>query len=78
MDKIKTNKNIRIIILNIQERRLRSNNRIKEIRGSIKKYQMDVALFNETNTKWSTRNADKIEKEMRKIGKGAKVITADR
>ena len=56
---------------------MRSNNRIKETRESIEKYQIDVALFNKTNTKKNIRNIDKIEKEMRKIGKGAKAITVD-
>ena len=77
VDKIKINENIRIITLNVKGYRLRSNNRIKETRESIEKYQIDVALFNKTNTKKNIRNIDKIEKEMRKIGKGAKAITVD-
>ena len=59
-DVIKTNENMRIITLNVKGCRMRDNNRIKEIRESIRKYQIDVALFNKANTKWTIRNVNKI------------------
>ena len=77
VDTTKTNENMRIITLNVKGCRMRNNNRIKEMRESIGKHQIDVALLNEANAKWTTRNVDKIEKETEKIGKGTKVITAD-
>ena len=77
VDVMKATENMRIITLNVKGCRIKNNDRITEMRESIEKHQIDVALFNEANTKWTTRNVDKIEKEMRKIGKGTKVITAD-
>ena len=68
---------MRVITLNTKGCRMRDNKRIKEIRESVEKYQIDVALFNEANTKWTMRNVDRIGKEMGKIGKETKVVIAD-
>ena len=75
VDVMKTNENMRIITLNVKGCRIRNNDRIKEMRKSIGKHQIDVASLNEANTKWTTRNVDKIGKEMGKLGKGTKVMT---
>ena len=43
---IKTSENMRVITLNAKGYRMRENKRIKEMRESIEKYQIDIALFN--------------------------------
>ena len=68
---------MRMITLNVKGCRMNSTQRTRELRESIQKHQIDVALFTETNTKWNSRNVDKIEYEMEKIAKGTKCITAD-
>ena len=72
VDAMKTTENMRIITLNVKGCRMRNNDRIKEMRESIGKHQIDVASLNEANTKWNTRNVDKIEKEMGKQEKEQK------
>ena len=51
VDATKTNESMRVITLNVKGCRMQDNNRIKEMRESIEKNQIDVALFNEENTK---------------------------
>jgi len=77
IDEIKRIENMRIITLNIKGCRMKNQDRITEIRESMQKYQIDVALFSEPNTKWNTRNTDRIENEMRKLGKGTICVTSD-
>ena len=74
VDAMKTTENMRIITLNVKGCRMRNNDRIKEMRESIGKHQIDVASLNEANTKWNTRNVDKIEKEMGKQEKERKLL----
>jgi len=77
VDKIKMTENMRILSLNIKGCRLNNNQRIREIREAMEKKQIDVALLCEANTKWNTRNIDKIENEMKELGRGTTCITAD-
>ena len=44
---------------------------------AIKRHQIDAVLLNEKNTKWSTTNAGRIEKTLKKITREAKMTTAD-
>ena len=62
VDNMKRIENMRIMTLNIKGCRMKNQNRIKEMRESIEKHQIDVVLFSEPNTKWNTRNLDKLEK----------------
>ena len=77
VDKVKLKENMRIVTLNIKGCQMKSNQRIREIRESIEKHQIDVALFSESNTKWNTRNCDKVEKEIKQLGKGTMSIAVD-
>ena len=41
------------------------------------KYQIDIVILNETNTKWDSRNISKTEQEIREIDREASIILAD-
>ena len=50
-DDVKIDNNVRILTMNIHGCRLENNCRMKDIKESIKKHQIDVALFTESNAK---------------------------
>jgi len=77
IDEVKMSNNLRIISMNIHGCRLENLTRINEIRDAIKKYEIDISLFNETNTKWNSINVGKIERALRSIDKGMMIKTAD-
>ena len=77
VDSNKRNENMRILTLNIKGCRMKNKNRINELRESIEKNQIDVALLSEPNTKWNTRNIDRLEQEMKNLGKETICLTAD-
>ena len=73
---MKLMENMRIVTLNIKGCRMNNIQRIKEIQESLEKHQIDIALLSESNTKWNTRNANILEKEMKRLG-GTMCVTVD-
>ena len=77
IDKIKLNGNMRIIAMNIHGYKIGNKERIEMMRISLEKYQIDIALFNETNTKWNTINVSRMENELKIIDRGVQIFIAD-
>ena len=74
---IKIENNMRILTMNIHRYRPEQYNRLKLIKEAIIKFIIDIALFNEANTKWIIINISRVEKVMRIIEKGIKIYIAD-
>ena len=51
IDDVKNENNMRILSMNIHGYRLEQNELLKVIKDAMTKYQIDISLFNETNTK---------------------------
>ena len=47
------------------------------LKQSIRKMNINIILMNETNTKWTSTNISKIEKEMKEIDRAPIVLTSD-
>ena len=77
VDEHKVNKNMRMIAMNMNGCRPEQTERLKDVKGAMEKYQIDVALFNEANTKWNTTNVSRVEKGMKKMKKGIQMHTSD-
>ena len=77
IDEVKMNGNIRILAMNIYGCKLSNRVKLDMIKTSLEKYQIDIALFNETNTKWNTVNINRIERELKKMDKEVQIIMAN-
>jgi len=77
IDEVKIPSNLRILSMNIHGCRIEQQARLNDIKEAIKKYEIDISLFNEANTKWNSINISKIERIMRLIDKGVLIQTAD-
>ena len=61
---------MRILSINIHRCVLEQNERLKAIKNPITKYNINISLFNETNTKWNTINVSRINRVMKSKDKG--------
>jgi len=77
IDEVKIPNTLRILSMNIHGCRPENQRRLDEIKEAIQKYEIDISLFNETNTKWNSINVGRIERVMRSIDKGVLIKTAD-
>ena len=77
IDQIKSSNNVRILSMNAKGCNPNNVEKIATLEESIREKQIDIALLNEVNTKWNAINVDKIEKQMKKIDRGALIATAD-
>ena len=77
IDETKLSSNIRILSLNPHGCKPSDTMKMNDLKTSITKYNIDVLLMNEVNTKWNTVNISKMERWMRGISRGAKMFTAD-
>ena len=77
IDERKLRENIRILAFNPNG--CNPNDRVKmnHLKKAIEKYQIDIVMMNETNTKWDTVNVSKMERNIKKISRGAQIIAAD-
>jgi len=77
VDEKKLNENIRILVLNPHG--CNPNNKVKmnQLKEAIEKFQLDIVMLNETNTKWDIVNIGKMERYAKKISRGAQIIVAD-
>ena len=77
IDNMKLNGNIRILSLNPHGCKPKDTSKMTDLKNAIQKYDIDVIMMNETNTKWTTVNISKMERWMRSISRGAQIFTAD-
>ena len=77
VDNMKNIQNVRLFALNMHGYRPEQADRIKELRTSAEKYQTNMSLFNEASTKWNTINIGRVEREMKRLGRGTKILTLD-
>ena len=77
IENMKVSRNVRILLLNPHRCRPHDNDKMHIIKQSIVKYQIDIVMLNETNTKWDTRNISKIEQQIREIDREALIIIAE-
>jgi len=77
IDERKLRENIRILAFNPNG--CNPNDRVKmnHLKKAIEKYQIDIVMMNETNTKWDTVNVSKMERNIKRISRGAQIIAAD-
>ena len=68
---------MRILALNMCGCRPEQVERIKELRASTEKHQIDMSLFNEANAKQNATNVERVEREMKKIRRGTKILALD-
>ena len=47
------------------------------LKEAIKKYQIDILMMNETNTKWNTINESRLERQMKSIDRENSIFVAD-
>ena len=77
IDSIKIEGNIRILALNLNGYRPTDKVKMHQLKQSIQKYNIDVLMLIKVNTKWDITNISRIEREMRQINRGNKIIVAD-
>jgi len=77
IDKNKRSENTRILSLNPNGINPWDDTTMHMMNQSLEKYQIDIALFNETNLKWTPINLDKIENNLKRKYRELKVIGAD-
>ena len=77
LDIIKATFNTRILSLNPRE--YRSNNQLKVqiLINRCEKYNIDIILLNETNTKWIVLNRDTMKRKLKSLGREIQIETAD-
>ena len=61
--------NIKILALNLYGFRVSNDSKIHIFKEVCRKYYLDVVLLNETNTKWNSKNIDKIKEKLKQSGK---------
>ena len=61
VDKIKSNENVRILALNPRGLDPWNDQKMNMFVTSCKQHQIDIALLNETNTKWTPALLDQME-----------------
>ena len=77
IDERKMCRNIRILAINPNGYKLNNMVKMSHLMTAIKNYEIDVVMMNETNTKWDTVNISKMERRMKRVSRGAQIITAD-
>ena len=77
IENVKNTSNTRILSLNPRGLSPSNDSKIEMLLEACCKYQIDVILLNETNTKWTTINLDKIEKRFKELGCKTLIIGVD-
>jgi len=77
IDNVKMSENTRILSINPNGINPWDDIQNNMINQSFQQKQIDIALFNETNMKWTPTNLDKIEYEFKKNNREVKVIGCD-
>ena len=77
IDAMKLSSNIRILSLNPHGCKPTEITKMNDLKNAIIKYNIDIVLMSEVNTKWNTVNTSKIERWMKEISRGAQIFTAD-
>ena len=77
IDSKKQSENIRIISLNAKGINPWNQYRMTLLKQSIKKYEIDIILLNETQLKWMPANRDKFNREMKELGRETIVMGVD-
>ena len=60
IDASKKSENVRILAMNVKGCDPKNNRKIEITQDAIKKYQIDIVLFNEANAKWNSIAIDKM------------------
>jgi len=77
IDNVKSLNNIRFLTLNMKGLDPWNNERIERFKMSVEKNDIDIMLLNEVNVKWNPLNVDKIEKNLRSLGRETAVYAVD-
>lgn len=77
IDEIKSVENIRILTLNPKGINPWNNYKIESFLTSCDKYQIDIALMQETQVKWTPANVDKMTSRLQRLGREVLVVGAD-
>jgi len=77
IDEIKSVENIRILTLNPKGINPWNNYKIESFLTSCDKYQIDIALMQETQVKWTPANVDKMTSSLQRLGREVLVVGAD-
>lgn len=77
IDTIKAPFNTRILSINTCGFALSNDDKVEMMIEKCKELGIDVLLLNETNTKWSHRNQDKIKRRLKELGREINIKTAD-
>ena len=77
VNKIKSNENVRILALNSRGLDPRNDQKMNIFVNSCKQHQIDIALLNETNAKWTPASLDQMEYKCKEIGRETWIKGAD-
>lgn len=77
IDTIKAPFNTRILSINTCGFAPSNDDKVEMMIEKCKELRIDVLLLNETNTKWSHRNQDKIKRRLKELGREINIKTAD-
>jgi len=77
IDEIKLSENTRILSLNPNGINPWDDIQSNMLTDALQRYQIDIAMLNETNIKWTPRNMDKIENILKQKNREVKVIGSD-
>ena len=77
VDTMKLGENIRMLALNVKGINPWNEEKMEMFLTSIEEHQIDIMILNETNTKWNPANIDKMEQNLKRLGREIKTHTAD-
>ena len=77
IDSIKDICNIRIMSLNVKGLDPWKHEKMERFLESCQKHQIDVMLLNEVNVKWNPANLDKMEQQIKRLGRESMTCAAD-
>ena len=77
IDSIKDISNIRILSLNVKGLDPWKYEKMERFLESCEKYQIDAMLLNEVNVKWTSSNLDKMEQQIKRLGRESMISAAD-
>ena len=77
VDAIKLQGTIRLVAINARGCSPTSDRKINHLRDAVEKYDIDVLLLNEVNTKWNTVNISRMERIIKQINRSSILIEND-
>lgn len=69
--------NMRVLSINPKGCVPNNQSKMNMLKEAIKKYQIDILMMNETNTKWNTINESRLERQMKSIDRENSIFVAD-